>query len=154
MGHDKILKWLDELAPTLWSGHNSLRGVCRIICQPEFRRQSEAIARVKDIRTLAPYQKMSPTSIQFGRVFTPMFSARTGFQRMLFELSDPHRTFLKDPKSEDSDPDAAYKNLCPMLGLQHPAFTMETKLDGERMLVHLSRDGLVKIHSKQGNWYR
>eukprot|EP00977_Amphora_coffeiformis_P014507 scaffold4079_cov167-Amphora_coffeaeformis.AAC.3 len=157
-GFDKILYWFDPVAPALWSGHNSLRGLCKIICQPDFH--GKAVAASGDgedsddaVQTLAPYLTKSSAQIQIGVPFTPMFSHRTGFDRMLFDLSLKHRTYLKDPIFGKLEEASALKPTSCMV-LEHPSFSMETKLDGERMLVHLSRDGFVKIHTRQSNWYR
>jgi hypothetical protein len=82
-----------------------------------------------------------------------MFSHRTGFDRMLFDLSFKHRTYLKDPIFGKLEEQTSLK-LTSCMVLEHPAFTIETKLDGERHLIHLTRDGLVKIHTRNSNWYR
>ena len=156
-GFDKILYWFDPVAPALWSGHNSLRGLCKIICQPDFHGKAVEASGGDNsddaVRTMAPYLTKSSAQIQLGVPFTPMFSHRTGFDRMLFDLSLKHRTYLQDPifgKLEE----ASTLKVASCMVLEHPSFSMETKLDGERMLVHLSRDGFVKIHTRQSNWYR
>lgn len=156
MGFDKILRWFDPAAPALWSGHNSLRGLCRVISQPGFQGKL-AVMDDKDsgdsAQTVAPYLTRSTAKVQMGVIFTPMFSHRTGFDRMLYDLSLKHRTFLDDPvfgKLEEK----ANSKMASCLVLEHPAMAIETKLDGERMLVHLSRDGIVKMHTRNANWYR
>lgn len=157
LGFDKILLWFDPLAPSLWSGHNSLRGLCKIICQPDFSNKavlaSESFGGDGAFQTMAPYLTKSTAQIKLGVPFTPMFSHRTGFDRMLYDLSLKHRTYLKDPIFGKLEEKTSLKMTSCMV-LEHPAFAIETKLDGERMLVHLSRDGLVKIHTRQSNWYR
>ena len=159
LGFDKILYWFDPLAPTLWSGHNSLRGLCKIICQPNFHSAALVSSSSEDgtgnhIRSIAPYLTRSTAPIQLGVPFTPMFSHRTGFDRMLHDLSLKHRTHLNDPIFGTLNESTSYSKMASCMTLEHPAFAVETKLDGERLLVHLSRDGLVKLHTRQSNWYR
>jgi hypothetical protein len=88
----------------------------------------------------------SKIPLSFGKPFKPMVSARTSFAKCLNDVSARHRGFVQ---SLDEDSPAFFS-----LSFRNPAFTAETKLDGERMMVHLSRDGIVKIHSRVGNWYR
>lgn len=156
LGFDKILRWFDPIAPALWSGHNSLRGLCRVISQPGFQGKL-AIMDDKDsgdsVHFVAPYLTRSTAKIQVGVIFTPMFSHRTGFDRMLYDLSLKHRTFLDDPVFGRLEEEANLKMASCMV-LEHPAMAIETKLDGERMIVHLSRDGIVKMHTRNANWYR
>ena len=73
-----------------------------------------------------------------------MSSIRTSFGRCLNDISARHRNFAEREGS------SATKTLA----FQHPAFCAETKLDGERMIVHLRRDGQVRIHSRTSVWHR
>lgn len=157
IGFDKILCWFDPVAPDLWSGHNSLRGLCRIISQPSFHGKavgaSGGDSSEDGVQTLASYLKKSSAQVQLGVPFTPMFSDRTSFQTTLFDLSLKHRKHLENPLFGKLEERTTLKTI-PSLIMKHPAFSVETKLDGERMMIHLSRDGLVKIHTRQSNWYR
>ena len=87
--------------------------------------------------------------MSFGKIFWPMLSAKTSFERVLNDISKRHRSFAKEQQNQE-EPSAAAQSL----SFRHPAFTVETKLDGERMLVHISRDGIAKIQSRNGTWYR
>ena len=76
--------------------------------------------------------------VTFNAPFTPMCSERTGFGQLLTDLSREHR-----------------ETSSAALALKHPAFCVETKLDGERMLVHYTAaTGQVRMHTRRGNWYR
>jgi hypothetical protein len=75
LGFDKILYWFDPLAPALWSGHNSLRGLCKIFCQPDFHGKVVAVSGPNnqgsnETRSLAPYLTKSAAQIQLGVPFT------------------------------------------------------------------------------------
>jgi len=74
-----------------------------------------------------------------------MFSVRTSFDATLSDISRRHRAFADD--HESTVPQSA-------LAPRHPALTVETKLDGERFILHVSRDGVVKAQSRRAVWYR
>lgn len=130
-----------------YTAKNNLRSVCHEFCDPEIRRDLGATS-AKTSTTLVEYLPQSPVVPQFGSIFTPMLSERTGFDRVMDDISRRHRAYLKT--------DAATK-LFPKevpLALKHPAFLIEPKMDGERILVHASRDGVMRMHTRNGNWYR
>jgi hypothetical protein len=138
----------------LWSAHNSLKGICDKLCDPEFTdlqyrtvTQDEDNDR-KENRGLESYMPRSLASPQFGLPFSPMLSERTGFDRVLNDISHRHRSYIK------TDGTVYFPNATSSLSFQHPAFSVEPKLDGERLLVHVSRNGNVKMHTRRGNWYR
>jgi ATP-dependent DNA ligase len=96
------------------------------------------------------------TDVQLGKIFAPMLSQKTGFERILNDLSKRHRAFARaateaaKERDEESQHPATNSLAC-----QHPAFTIEIKLDGERMLMHYEREGsLIKFHTRNGNWFR
>ena len=96
-----------------------------------------------------------PTNeVQLGKMFAPMMSMRTNFYKLMDTLSKRHRLWaqrtINAAKEKEEDPPAYARSLA----VWHPAFSIETKLDGERMLVHYdSTAGTVKIHSRRNNWY-
>ena len=140
----------------LWSAHNSLKGICNKICDPAFAEARHMIDIQKEDsdqqpkKGLSSYMPHSLVAPQFGQVFSPMLSERTGFARILDDISRRHREYLQ------SDAVRRLSLMLPpdCLALMHPAFCVEPKLDGERFLVHFSRDGIVKMHTRRGNWYR
>jgi hypothetical protein len=138
----------------LWSAHNSLTGTCDKLCDPEFSDLSSHLAPHDDekdrqeTRGLESYMPRSLASPQFGLPFSPMLSERTGFDRVLNDISRRHRSFMK------VDGAVHFPMSASSLSFQHPAFSVEPKLDGERLLVHVSRNGIVKMHTRRGNWYR
>ena len=141
----------------LWSAHNSLKGICDKLCDPAFSQSSDALhlLKVSDASELSnenygldSYIKRSLVSPQFGIPFSPMLSERTGFEQILNDISRRHRSFA------DSEDAKNLPNVSSSLSFKHPAFSVEPKLDGERLLVHVSRNGVVKMHTRRGNWYR
>jgi len=69
-----------------------------------------------------------------GHTLFPMLSSRTGFSTLISDMEERHHLFaesLKSSKEEDS------KQIASSLALKFPAFICETKLDGERMIVHI-----------------
>jgi len=149
------LRWYNPYAAMLWSAHSSLKGICDKLCQPEFAAaralstSGQKGAGDSEEEGLASYMPKSLVSLEFGKIFSPMLSERTGFDRLLDSLSHRHREFIASEKAKgDSShvhPDS--------LAFKHPAFTVEPKLDGERFLVHIGRNGVVKMHTRKGNWY-
>ena len=140
----------------LWSAHNSLKGICDTICDPEFSKARDLLDRQRgkegaDERVgLNSYMPQSLVAPQFGDIFTPMLSERTGFARVLDDISRRHRDYLQSDEARVYAPNVGPE----CLAFKHPAFAIEPKLDGERFLVHFGRDGVVKMHTRRGNWYR
>lgn len=156
LGWMRIFNWYHPSATAIWSSHNSLKGVCNILCHPDFivmrnnhRMQEDGGANDQEPRrgTAAAYLPRNKDPVQFGVPFEPMLSERTSFQRALTNLSSRHRDFVAS-SSTLPHVDSSW------LALRHPVFSVETKLDGERMLIHFSRDGVIKIHSRRGKWHR
>jgi hypothetical protein len=104
----------------------------------------------ENAQQISSYMATSKAVLSFGTIFTPMSSARTSFDRMLDDISRRHRSFAKAQRDADGQHSPAANSL----SFWRPAFAVETKLDGGRMIVHISRDGVVKIQARSGNWYR
>jgi hypothetical protein len=156
LGWKQLLEWYHPLAVELWTANNSLKGVCNKLCfidSPEVRdlvnRQNASEDATEEKKGLlafmAKYQTLVPVKI--GVPFSPMRSERTGFQRVLADVSKQNRFFLGGESGQGFD-------LGWSLAVRHPAFCVETKLDGERLLVHIHQDGRVKIHTRSSTWYR
>lgn len=152
------LQWYNPYAAMLWSAHNSLKGICDKICDPEFakardfleREQRNASSGSVEQTGLDSYMPKSLVAPQFGVIFSPMLSERTGFARVLDDISSRHRAYIQSEEARRQAP-----NIGPdCLSFKHPAFSVEPKLDGERFLVHISRHGVIKMHTRRGNWYR
>lgn len=142
------LQWCNPHAATLWTAHNSLKGICNKICDPAFQNDGND-DRAEKIG-LSSYMPRSLVAPQFGQMFSPMLSERTGFVRCLDDISRRHREYIQSENARSHAP--FVPSNC--LAFLHPAFCVEPKLDGERFLVHFSRDGIVKMHTRRGNWYR
>ena len=98
---------------------------------------------------LDSYLPKAASPPEFGQPFSPMLSERTAFDRVLDAISRRHRDYIQ------SDAARQYSHVPPeSLSFQHPAFSIETKLDGERHLIHMSKEGVVKIHTRSSTWYR
>jgi hypothetical protein len=146
------LEWYQPYAAILWSAHNSLKAVCVKLCDSEFsQRMEQQDDAANEKHGLESYMLQSMVAPQFGTIFSPMLSERTGFASVLDDISRRHRAFIQSEEERlihaaNVEPDC--------LAFRHPAFSVEPKLDGERFLVHISRNGIVKMHSRQGTWYR
>jgi ATP-dependent DNA ligase len=144
--HEK-LEWFNKHAAALYDAHTSLKAICKTLCLPNFvgNHGQDSADTDADKRTTS-YIISSNVSLTFGRPFKPMLSAKTSFEKCLDDISNRHRVFVN--KLPDDHP------LHQSLTFRNPVFSVETKLDGERMIVHASKDGTIKIHSRVGNWYR
>lgn len=131
-----------------YTAKNNLRSVCHDFCDPTIRGEIKAASTSGSSPTLVEYLPQSPVVPQFGSIFTPMLSERTGFDRVMDDISRRHRAYLKTDEAKKRFPGES------PLALQHPAFLIEPKMDGERILVHAGRDGVIRMHTRNGNWYR
>lgn len=139
------LEWFNKHAATLYDAHTSLKAICKTLCSPDFVGIS-GHETAESEENATSYILSSNVTITFGRPFKPMLSARTSFERCLDDISRRHRSFVESLPNDH--------HLRQSLAFRNPIFSVETKLDGERMIIHVSRDGIVKIHSRVGNWYR
>jgi ATP-dependent DNA ligase len=75
-----------------------------------------------------------------------MLSMRTSFETILSDLQKRHKAFAEF--LEKGDP------LRSCLALKFPAFTCEVKMDGERLLAHMTK-GVVKVQVRFCNvlWF-
>jgi DNA ligase N terminus len=162
IGFDVAAKHYHFLMGQTFSAHSSLRETCNKICYiPRVRRVSSddeaAAADTKGYVTSSgtlSYLTGPSTKVQLGKVFAPMLSQKTGFEKILNDISKRHRAFAKAATETAANREESHR-ATNSLACQHPAFTIETKLDGDRMLMHYERDGsLVKFHSRRGNWFR
>lgn len=142
LGFTRLLDWYDPRAMEKWSSRGTLKRICRDLAFTPLDSVPSLDNRKSDVPL--PYLNVSPEGVEFGTEFDPMRSEKTGFQIVLTNLSDRHREYFASQQPFTTTPLAAL----------HPAFTVETKLDGERMFVHFRRDGVIRIHSRQQVWYR
>lgn len=155
-GWGKLLDWYDPYAKQAWASHNSLKVVCDELCDPNMAKERQSAERQQQrlidsqAGGLASYLPRSLAHPKFGCTFSPMLSAATGFDRLLQSISGRHRAYIESP--ENARRHQHVPQDC--LAFRHPAFSIETKLDGEREVVHVSKDGVVKMHTRNGNWYR
>lgn len=147
----------------MWSAHNSLKAICDKICEPEYTtliaapfertnggQQDDDDNTPREGSGLDTYMLRSLVVPELGKMFTPMLSMRTGFDRLLDDISRRHRQFLASEEAK------RYYKFVPSdcLAFRHPAFAVEPKLDGERFIIHYSRDGIVRMQTRNANWYR
>jgi DNA ligase N terminus len=137
VGPTKLFNWYDPQAMDLWNARSTLKRLCRDLA---FASDEKEMAQ-KEKDGCLPYLVAPKDGLEFGTEFDPMRSEKTGFAILLANFSGRHRNHYE---SQTDAPLAAI----------HPAFTVETKLDGERMLVHFRRDGVVRMHSRSHVWYR
>ena len=150
LGEDVIMTWYNLATSSLWNAHNSLKATCDKLANPEFTKafrthDAPAEGDSGDLQ-FHTYMELPSLPIAFNNTFGPMCSARTDFNTALTWISNRHRQY-QEALVEQHHPSKH------ALALTHPAFTIETKLDGERQIVHFSRDGVVKIHTRNSNWY-
>ncbi|GKY98953.1 hypothetical protein MPSEU_000851100 [Mayamaea pseudoterrestris] len=147
LGDDTILHWYNPLGRSLWDAHNSLKGVCTKLVDPAFidslRKPQEATG--DHHIGLHNFMTLPAQPVAFGVPFVPMCSAKITPATTLRVISESHRKF--DELLVSTSP---FKRALP---LRNPAFIIETKLDGERMVVHYGRDGVTKIQSRKSNWF-
>jgi hypothetical protein len=144
IGFTRLLNWYDPRAIDLWNARSTLKRLCDELAFSKTIEQEQTEAESL-LHGPLPYLTAS-NDIEFGVEFDPMRSEKTGFQIVLSNLSGRHREHFASASSSSS--------ADPPLAAVHPAFTVETKLDGERMIVHFRRDGVVRIHSRAHVWYR
>jgi DNA ligase N terminus len=161
--HQKLLEWYDELAPTAYISHNSLKVVLNRLCgghgsakqQDQVNEESsEDLDNSNGTNSVLPYMKRFAGTVQIGVPFTPMFSDRTSFERLLTDISHQHEHYRLNTRLDHHCQRSHHNQGWDCLAMRHPAFCIETKLDGERLLVHHHRDGRVHMHTRHGNWYR
>ncbi len=79
-------------------------------------------------------------------MIAPMLSMRTSFENFLVDIQKRHKAY-----TDLLERDNPLKSNS--LALKHPVFSCEIKMDGERILSHISRKGVVKIQTRNSMWY-
>lgn len=143
-----ILGYWSPYAMELYNSNNSLEDVCTQLSDPIYRRlltaKWEASAQDAMEGSRADWMTRSNLPAKLRQTISPMLSLRTSFDTFLKEVADRHH------KLDKILPDEAPSKSC--LAIRHPAFAVEIKMDGERMLVHINR-GEVTIQTRNNVWY-
>jgi hypothetical protein len=162
--HKTLLEWYHPLAMDAYTSHNSLKMVLHRLCglQPSTPQNNSQRPESTELNKIAgessavlPYLRtFSGGTIKIGVPFTPMFSERTSFERLLSDVSRHHEYYRRHTIIDDHRNRQHHNQGWECLAIRHPAFSVETKLDGERLLIHHHRNGLVHMHTRNSNWYR
>jgi len=149
LGYQSILTFYHPWAMDLYNSNKTLKTLCAKIADPEWvrRRQQRIEAQSLAIRTHLAESHM-PRLEQYaslGNTLGPMLSAKTSFENVLRDMGHRHKEFA----NELPDNVAGKSSLA----LLFPAFLCEVKLDGERIIAHVSKEGKVTLQTRQGVWY-
>jgi len=151
LGFESIFRWYSIHSIMIWKNHNSMQAVCNKLCNADYVRQLEE--KIKDDEERAKKERFfqlyspetSPDPVRPKNAVSAMRSERSSFEQLMAQIGARHAFVIK--KKLKNDP------LRESLSLKFPAFIAEVKLDGERMIVHVSR-GKVTMQTRNANWYR
>jgi len=153
LGWSSILGYVHPYALDIHNANKSLSRLCASISDPEWLRRRDARMnmqkRLIEDHQMQMHMPQGTDRATLGHTLFPMLSSRTGFSSLISDMEERHHLFaesLKSSKDEDS------KQIASSLALKFPAFICETKLDGERMIVHI-QNGKVTMQTRNGNWY-
>ena len=148
IGFESFATFLHKHAIRIYNSHRSLRFLCSAISDPIWlaRYTKKCIAKNKILQEhkRMNYMPRLDEDITIGNTMAPQLSSRTSFSSILSEIGKHHREFAKTLPEHNHGRES--------LAIKFPSFLIETKLDGERMIVHMKR-GTVKLHSRRDNWF-
>lgn len=131
----------------IWNAFNNLQKICTVISNTLYMKRMIAMdehRKAEDDRFGAIWDpQIQPAAL--GNTLSPMISTRSTSKNLLTKAQDNHQRYLQKchpPSSRHYRP----------LSLQFPALTIEIKLDGERMIVHI-KDGRVMMNTRNSKWY-
>mmetsp|Transcript_4518 Transcript_4518/g.11418 ORF Transcript_4518/g.11418 Transcript_4518/m.11418 type:complete len:797 (+) Transcript_4518:205-2595(+) len=143
-----LLEWYSPYGKDVWNAHNNLQKVCTLLSNPAFidqRKRLEELKKAQDEDRASLWQpQIQPAEL--GSKVTPMVSTRTYFDRLMTRTQDTHQLYLKRFYKPEN------RSKHQPLSLRFPALSVEIKLDGERMIVHM-QNGRVRMNTRNGKWY-
>jgi DNA ligase-4 len=169
IGWRSLLSWYSPYAMQLWNAHNSLKNLCDTLADPNYtlaRQAEEEYQRQKQKQhgAATSYSRWQPPSqpAVLGNTVSPMLSNRVTFATCLTQLHGNHTEYLKQ-QTANNNGSSSYIPLA----LQFPTVSVELKVDGERMMIHVqgagdadadsssssSGSGIVTMHTRNGKWY-
>ncbi|KAL3943081.1 MAG: hypothetical protein SGBAC_002814 [Bacillariaceae sp.] len=137
-----ILKFYSPYAPEIMGTHNSLLSLCNKLANPEYektRRQKEEEEKRANQGFSSRWDPQTQP-IALRSMLSPMLSSKLTFEKTMTQVTANHEGYLK----------SAPEKQC--LALNFPVICAETKLDGERMIIHVE-NGTVRMHTRNGKWY-
>jgi ATP-dependent DNA ligase len=145
LGWRAIFAWYSQYAMELWNSHNSLKNLCDKLADPLYTKRRQAQDAMQQAMTdgVAVASRWEPQNqpASLGNTISPMLSSRVSFANCRTQLESNHKEFLKTSSSQLH------------LALKFPSICAEIKLDGERMVVHVTNDGTVTMHTRNSKWY-
>jgi hypothetical protein len=153
LGWRAILSWYSPYAMSLWNAHNSLKNTCDTLADPNYtleRQAQEEYQRQAQQQGTAASRWQPPSQpAALGNTISPMLSNRVNFSNCVTQLHGNHTEYLKQTAGSSGGNSSTYIPLA----LLFPTVSVELKVDGERMIVHVQEDGIVTMHTRQGKWY-
>ena len=148
IGFETFASFLHERAVNIYNSHRSLRYLCSAISDPVWLSNYSERCRIRD-KILLQHKRMNymprvDEDISIETTLSPQLSSRTSFSNIMSEIGKHHKDFAKMLSEGIPGKES--------LAIKFPSFLIETKLDGERMIVHIKR-GVVKLHSRRDNWF-
>merc|ERR1719330_160248 len=150
VGSDRIINYYHPWAQDLYAANKNIRTLCATLCDKEYlKRKKIELKREKDMlenhfRKMHLPKHHEPAAL--NSTIDPMLSVRTSFETFLVDIQKRHKSY-RDSLDTD-DPLRSHS-----LALKYPAFSCEIKMDGERILSHITRKGVVKIQTRNARWY-
>jgi len=143
-----ILGYINPHAIEIYNSFNNLNDTCTRLSDPKYVRLLEATVEANSREIMETNRNiwMTPSTLPavIQKTISPMLSRRTSFDTFLKEVAFRHAQLSK------ALPPASPAKSC--LAIQHPAFLVDIKMDGERDLIHVHR-GVVTVQTRNGTWY-
>ena len=142
MRSQTILKNYSKYALEIWGANNSLKSLCNKLANPEYERNRRILEDDERRASQGLTSRWDPQTqpVLLGNVCTPMLSSKLTFDKAMTQITANHSEYLKTAPDREC------------LALKFPTICVETKLDGERMIIHV-KDGKVTMHTRNGKWY-
>ena len=144
-----MFTWYNEYALELWNAHNSLKNLCDKLADPEYTKQrraeEEAVEeRISKDGSSSRWEPQAQPAV-LGNTILPMLSNRTRFEDCIEKIEGNHSQYLQGVAKKHGG--------TPQLSLKFPAICAEIKVDGERMVIHVTRAGVVTMHTRNGKLF-
>jgi hypothetical protein len=139
-----LLTWYSPYSMELWNAHNSLRNLCSKLADTTYhqrRQEAEELERKMQQGALSRWYPQEQGA-SLGNTISPMLSNRVSFANCITQLHSNHEEYLSK----------AILGHEP-LALKFPAICAEIKLDGERLVAHITQNGVVTMQTRNNRWY-
>jgi len=148
IGFETFISNFHPRAVAIYNSNRSLKHLCAALSDPEWMAYYEHRCKRRENLMLShqtyKYLPRLDEGVKLGVTLSPQLSQRTSFESAMLHIVERHRVHAR----KEIPDSVTERNFLPM---KFPSFLCEVKLDGERIISHVS-NGVVRMQTRRDNW--